>query len=262
MKNHQKDTPKDLLQYKGQDQIISSFDLMEMLKHTKDSDIIHSKLPLLDYHLDGGFEAGELIALSGPPKTGKTLLMQSLTFNFLEQKKKTLWFQYEVTPKRFLKTFGDDVPLFYLPQKLEAYDLEWIRKRIMEALVKQGISVVVVDHLHFLFDIASQRNTSLQIGNVVRFLKQMAIEYNLIVFLLCHMKKVSFEKEPSDEDIRDSSLIGSESDTVLIVWREPNTENEAILKIRYARRSGVRDKKIKIAKLNGVLRQIEEQRNE
>ncbi len=257
----EKDTPKDLIGYKGQDQIISSFDLMEMLKHTKDSDVIHSKLPLLDYHLEGGFEGGELIALSGPPKSGKTLMMQSLTFNFLEQKKKTLWFQYEVTPRRFLKTFGDDVPLFYLPQKLEAYDLNWIRKRILEALVKHGISVVVIDHLHFLFDIISQKNTSLQIGNVIRFLKQIAVDYNLIVFLLCHMKKVSFEKEPSDDDIRDSSLIGAESDTVLIIWRESGTENEAILKIRYARRSGVRDKKIRIAKLNGVLRQIEEMKD-
>jgi len=258
MKNHQKDTPKDLLGYKGQDQIISSFDLIEMLKYSEEAPVIHSKLPLLDYHLDGGFEGGELITISGPPKSGKTLMAQTLTFNFLEQKKKTLWFQYEVTPKRFLKTFGEDVPLFYLPQKLEVYNLDWIRKRILEALVKHGISIIAIDHLHFLFDIASQRNTSLQIGNVVRFLKQIAIEYNLVVFLLCHMKKVSFEKEPSDEDIRDSSLIGSESDTVLIIWRNSGTENEATLKIRYARRSGVRDKKIKIAKLNGVLRQIEE----
>jgi len=72
------------------------------------------------------------------------------------------------------------------------------------------------------------------------------------------MKKVNFDKEPSDEDIRDSSLIGGESDTILIIWRVPNTDTEAVLKLRYARRSGARDKKIKLIKVDGVLRQKDE----
>ena len=251
------DTRKDLATYKGQDQIISSFDLSEILKYSKDMPVISSKIPLLDYHLEGGFEGGELVSISGPPKTGKTLFAQSLTFNFLNQKYKSLWFQYEVTPKRFLDSFGDDIPCFYLPQKLEAYNLTWLESRILEAIIKQGVKIVFIDHLHYLFDIASQKNTSLQIGSVIRYLKQIAVKYNIVIFLLCHMKKVTFEKEPSDEDIRDSSLIGSESDTVLIIWRVPKTETEAILKLRYARRSGDRDKKIKLVKIDGVLRQTD-----
>lgn len=252
-----KDIRKELADYKGQDQIISSFDLTEILKYSKDIPVIGSKIPLLDHYLEGGFESGELISLSGPPKTGKTLLAQSLTFNFLNQEYKSLWFQYEVTPKRFLDSFGDDIPMFYLPQRLEAYDLLWLEKRIIEAIIKHGIKIVFIDHLHYLFDLVSQKNTSLQIGSVIRHLKQIAVKYNLIIFLLCHMKKVSFDKEPSDEDIRDSSLIGSESDTVLIIWRDPETENEAILKLRYSRRSSARDKKIELIKANGMLRQME-----
>jgi len=255
MKNNPRDTRKALLDYKGPDQIISSFDLSEQLKYAKDMPVIKSKIPLLDYHLEGGFEGGELISLSGPPKTGKSLLMQTLTLNFLDQGYKSLWFQYEVTPKRFIEGF-QDLPKFYLPQKLEAYNLDWLKKRILEAILKHGIKIVFIDHLHYLFDLVKQ-NTSLQIGSVIRTLKQIAVKYNLVIFLACHMKKVTFDKEPSDEDIRDSSLIGSESDTVLIIWRVPKTDTEAILKLRYARRSGARDKKIKLVKIDGVLRQTD-----
>ena len=255
MKNNPRDTRKALLDYKGPDQIISSFDLSEQLKYAKDMPVIKSKIPLLDYHLEGGFEGGELISLSGPPKTGKSLLMQTLTLNFLDQGYKSLWFQYEVTPKRFIEGF-QDLPKFYLPQKLEAYNLDWLKKRILEAILKHGIKIVFIDHLHYLFDLVKQ-NTSLQIGSVIRTLKQIAVKYNLVIFLACHMKKVTFDKEPSDEDIRDSSLIGSESDTVLIIWRVPKTDAEAILKLRYARRSGARDKKIKLVKIDGVLRQTD-----
>jgi len=255
MKPQPPDIRKALATYKGPDQIISSFDLSEQLKYAKDMPVIKSKIPLLDYHLEGGFEAGELISLSGPPKTGKTLLLQSLTLNFLDQGYKSLWFQYEVTPKRFIEGF-QDLPKFYLPQKLEAYDLPWIEKRILEAILKQGIKIVFIDHLHYLFDLIKQ-NTSLQIGSVIRTLKQIAVKYNIVIFLACHMKKVTFDKEPSDEDIRDSSLIGSESDTVLIIWRVPKTDTEAILKLRYARRSGARDRKIKLVKIDGVLRQTD-----
>lgn len=259
MKSQPTDIRKELADYKGQDQIISSFDLAEIVKYSKDMPVIPSRIPLLDYHLEGGFEGGELISLSGPPKSGKSLLMESLTFNFLDQHYKSLWFQYEVTPKRFLNSFGDNIPKFYLPQKLEAYDLKWLETRILEGIIKQGIKIVFIDHLHYLFDIASRQNTSLQIGSVIRYLKQIAVKYNIIIFLACHMKKVTFDKEPSDEDIRDSSLIGSESDTVLIIWRVPNTDDKAILKLRYARRSSARDKKIKLIKINELLRQEQDQ---
>lgn len=256
MKSHEKDiaNKESLINYIGQDQIISSFDLSDILKQQPDTPIVASKIPLLDYHLEGGFEGGELVAISGSPKSGKTLLAQSLTLNFLDQDCKSLWFQYEVTPKRFLESFKN-LPIFYLPQHLEAYNLKWLQARIVEALLKHGIKIVFIDHLHYLFDIGKE-STSLHIGSIVRYLKQVAVKYNLIIFLLCHMKKVSFEKEPSDEDIRDSSLIGGESDTVLIIWRKIKTENEAVLKLRYARRSSARDRKINLIKIDGVLQEL------
>jgi replicative DNA helicase len=211
------------LEYEGPDKIITSFELDDILQQSGEQALcVNSKLPLLDKYIEG-FESGELIAVSGPRKGGKTLLAQSLTVYFLEQKVNSLWFSYELTPKQF------------------------------------GIGVVFIDHLHFLFDMARSKNTSLEIGQVVRFLKGIAIEYNLIIFLLCHMKKISFDKDPDDSDVRDSSLVSSESDTGLILWRIKTTENQAWLKIAYSRRTGAFDRKIKIAKVNGLLREVQDE---
>jgi len=259
MKNQKSDGTKleELINYQGPDQVISSYDLTEILKQTSDSAyLLDPKIPRLKRYLEGGFESGELIVISGPPKMGKTLLGQTFTWNFLDKDKKSLWFQYEVTPRRFLASFPD-IPLFYLPQELEANALHWLKQRTIEAIVKHGVAAVFIDHLHYLFDIAAKGNASLQIGQVVRYLKRMAVDLNIVVFLLCHMKKVTFDKEPSDEDIRDSSLIGGESDTVLILWRLKD-ENQAIIKLMYARRSGERDRKIKLQKVNGLLYELSE----
>ena len=246
------------LEYEGPDKIVTSFELDDILKQSGEQALcVNSKLPTLDRYIEG-FESGELIALSGPRKGGKTLLAQSLTVYFLEQKIKSLWFSYELTPKQFLRSFPE-IPLFLIPMKLKAYALPWMKDRIIEALLKHGIGVVFIDHLHFLFDLARSKNTSLEIGQVVRFLKGIAIEYNLIIFLLCHMKKITFEKEPDDSDVRDSSLVSSESDTGLILWRIKNTDNQAWLKVAYSRRTGAFDKKIKIAKVNGLLREVQDE---
>lgn len=247
-------TLRELRDYNGEDRIITSYDLEEIIKNDiKNENKVYSKMPVLDDALDG-FEGGELIAISGKRKNGKTLLAQTLTVNFQHQDIKSLWFSYEMTPKQFLRSFKDEVPYFLCPMTLKAYSMPWVIERILEALAKYGISVVFIDHLHFLFDMARSKNTSLEIGQVVRELKAIAIKYNLIIFLMAHMKKVDFEKEPTDGDIRDSSLLSSESDTGLILWRIKNTENRAVLKVSYSRRTGVMEKKINIIKNdNGLI---------
>ncbi|MFO8164517.1 MAG: DnaB-like helicase C-terminal domain-containing protein [Desulfatiglandales bacterium] len=241
------------LNYKGPDQVVTSFELEDILAQSSDKALcVKSKMHTLDRLLEG-FESGELIAISGPRKSGKTLFAQSLTVGFLPTK--SLWFSYELTLKQFLRTFPE-LPLFLSPLKLKAYSLPWLKERILEAIFKHSIGVVFIDHLHFLFDMVRAKNTSLEIGQVVRFLKGLAIDYNLIIFLLCHMKKISFDKEPDDSDVRDSSLVSSESDVGLILWRLVDTNNQAMVKVAYSRRTGVLSKTVKIAKINGLLREV------
>ncbi|MBW1692181.1 MAG: hypothetical protein JRJ70_15820 [Deltaproteobacteria bacterium] len=143
------------LTYDGPDQVVTSFELDDILKQSSEYALcVKSKMPTLDKLLEG-FEIGELIAISGPRKSGKTLFAQSLTVNFLSIK--SLCFSYELTLKQFLRTFPE-LPLFISPLKLKAYSLPWLKERILEALFKHGIGVVFIDHLHFLFDLVRAKN--------------------------------------------------------------------------------------------------------
>lgn len=115
--------------------------------------------------------------------------------------------------------------------------------------------MIFIDHLHFLFDLTHTRNTSIEIGQVIRSLKTMAIDLNITIFLLCHMAKLDPYQEPSDDNIRDSSFVAQESDAGLLIWRDVKTEHEAWVKVCYHRRTGVLEKKIKYLKIDGLLKE-------
>ncbi|MGR3221207.1 MAG: DnaB-like helicase C-terminal domain-containing protein, partial [Candidatus Anammoxibacter sp.] len=196
--------------------------------------------------------------VSGPRKSGKTLFAQTLTHTFFNQDLGCLWFSYELTPRQFFRAFGSEkLPIFFMPQKNKAHDLEWIKDRIIESIAKYGVSVVFIDHLHFLFDIAKSRNASIEIGQVIRFLKGIAIDLNIVIFVLCHMNNIQPGIEPTDVNFRDSSFVASESDTGLIIWRVLNSPDQAWLKICYSRRTGAWEEKIPLIKVNGLLREAE-----
>ena len=177
-----------LREYNGDDAVISSHEMKLRLDQRPDSVIrVKSLIPSLDKYT-GGFQDGELITISGPTKNGKTLLAQSLTVNFAKQNQPALWFTYEVPVRQFLSHFPE-LPMIYMPAKLKAHALDWLEDRILEGFEKYCTRIVFIDHLHFLFDLGRTKNPSLEIGTVVRRLKGIAVNNELIVFLLCHTTK-------------------------------------------------------------------------
>lgn len=244
----------ELSEYQGQDRIITSYDMKALVEQQSKVVPVMSRLPQLDKYT-GGFAPGELIAVSGPRKAGKTLIAQTLTANFAKQDVISLWFSYELTSREFINRFPGDLPVFVMPAKMKANSLDWVRQRIIESLVKYGVKMIFIDHLHYLFDLARMRNTSIEIGQVVRTLKTLAIELNITIFLLCHMAKLDPYQEPSDEGIRDSSFVSQESDCGILVWRDVKTESEAWLKVCFHRRTGILEKKIRLVKLDGFLKE-------
>ena len=246
-----------LKDYSGEDEVITSTEMKVIADDEPHREWFRSGIPTLDHNIEG-FEAGELVAISGPRKSGKTLFCQTLTKEFHEHGLACLWFSYELTPRQFFRAFDDDeLPVFLMPKKNRAHDLVWLQDRILEAIAKYGVSVIFIDHLHFLFDLAKVKNTSIEIGQVIRFLKGLAIDLNITIFVLCHMKKLQYDTEPSDTDFRDSSFVASESDTGLIIWRVKDSPNQAWLKVCYSRRTGDWEKNIPLVKTNGLLREAD-----
>ncbi len=204
--------------YDGEDRVISS---LEAQKEFSEGEALFVKyntgIKKLD-RLADGFEEGELVVISGAQKNGKTSLAQTFTYNMCKSFVYPLWFTFEVSTVNFLKKFPD-LPNFYIPRRIKSYGLKWIKERIIESQVKYRTGVVFIDHLHYLITLGQAVNASLLIGAIMRELKKIAIELKVVIFLLAHTQKVKLEKVPELADLRDSSFIAQEADSVMMIKR-------------------------------------------
>ena len=244
---------KSWKEYDGDDRVISSHEMGLLLSAQKTASVsVKSLMPSLDRYIED-FRAGEVIAISGPTKNGKTLLAQSLTANFEKQGQPALWFSFEITARQFLAQFPE-MPFLYMPAKLKPHALDWLEDRIVESFEKYRTRIVFIDHLHYLLDMARMKSPSIEIGTVIRRLKGIAVNRELVVFLLCHTVKGKQDGSLSYESIRDSSFVSQESDTVLMVKRTPeNGDNAARLRVEFHRRTGVMEQVVELVKVGGLL---------
>lgn len=248
------DLEKNLCEYKGSDQIISSYDLQESFRQEDRTIEIKSWIPSLDKYING-FQGGEVTIISGLTGNGKTLFCQSLTKNFADQNIPSVWFSFEVRAENFIKSFGNKLPLFYMPAKLRENSINWIEKRVHEAKVKYGVKAVFCDHLHFLISMSSY-SLSTEIGLLMREIKKLALRLNMCFFLIAHTMKTRPEQELDLGSVRDSSFIEQEADNTFYLWRKPDKENEATLKIAKNRRLGVFGKKVHLIKKGSFLGEL------
>lgn len=216
-----------LLDYSGEDRMVSSHELAEKLGD-KGPDVIRTGVDTLDRLLEG-VEPGELVIVTGPSGEGKTTLLMSVTQNL---KFPSAWFTLEVTPRQFIKKMKarGNLPLFYLPNEVTEQHVKWILERIVESVVKYNTRIIFIDHIHSIMSLEHfSGNASLEIGDVVQKIKNLAVQYNLVVFLIAHCKDNSMQPtaEIRKEDIRDSGMIVRICDTAIGVWRVKNDDELA-----------------------------------
>lgn len=237
--NTYQDVLMGLQEYQGEDRVVSAQEAIKDLDADKGKYRLFTKIPKLDALIDG-FMEGQLIVISAATGNGKTTFCQTLTENF---EAKSLWFTYEVGLEEFISHFKD-LPIFYLPRQLKQNSLLWLEQRIVEAKAKYGCKVVFIDHLHFLLEMqkmAEAKSISLLIGMMMRELKKIAIEHEMIIFLISHMRKTIYDKLPDIDDLRDSSFVAQESDVVIFLKRVKEGEqstNQTTLKVAKNRRKG------------------------
>ena len=271
---------EEIVQGSGEDRIVHFLEFQKERQAHK-SHVKNFKTGLLQLDgLMGGFETGEMTVISGPTGNGKTLFADSIGQRLMRtEKMKIAWFSYEVpTEKMILKYVRSEdrevLPL-YVPMSLKAGSYAWLKNKCLEAQLKHQCEAVFIDHLHFLVDMDTKMNISLNIGAVMRSIKhEIAKGMNLAVFVICHQGQPK-DEEPALENIRDSSFIAQESDNVFIVFRSPDPLADelkpnanirgyqrsydggyATVKIEKARREGTYRKKIHYQKLGHWLEEI------
>lgn len=222
-----------LYNYNGADKMIASNELSEILAKLPEPTVMNTGVPTIDRIL-GGVEGGELVIVTGPSGHGKTTMLMSITQNMSKAGIESAWFTLEVTPRQFLKKLSVDgvLPHFYLPAENVDGQISWLFDRIVESIVKYNTRVIFIDHLHSLFSLEkSHGNLSLELGDIVATIKQLAIEYGIVIFLIAHStdNKLSPTSEPSMRDIRDSGMVSRLADSVIGVWRIKKPEFQSDL---------------------------------
>jgi len=253
----------DLSSYDGPDRVVSSIDLAKIYAERPKAPHHWTGLKSLDEAIDG-FEPGELIVVSGPTAMGKTLLCDTIMRNLRKESKFSLFFTFEVSPEKIVLNHATPESVIFLPMQHKAMDFRWLQERIQEAQLKYGCNVIFIDHLHYVIDMMTDKNMSLEIGYFMRRLKRMALLFNVTIFIVCHMGKIQMGVEPSIDNLRDSSFTAQEADTVLMLWRRMDKDPAgnslktmlqglATVKVCKARRSGSMGTKINLRKDGHVL---------
>jgi len=248
---------------KQPDRIVSSKEMFEELQNVEPQ----KKFETGYYNFDvmtQGFKEGDLVILSGLTGSGKTEMAISIAKRYIEQDINPLFFSYEISTVELFERFGIPVPVFYLPRVMKGYGepTKWIEKKIEEAKKLADIKVVFIDHLHYLVDYMTTRtkNTSEMLGYMCREFKNIARKQRVVIILLAHVRKYNTSR-PVMQDIKDSSGIIQEEDTVMLIDRkgkkrsrksaqnsdedeEISVSNRAILYIDKVRRRGGRVGKI------------------
>lgn len=230
--------------YRGDDELISSMEILERIKTQPEEEKFNTGIEGLDKILKG-FRKNQLIVLAAPTKSGKSQMTVELAIRMPEMK--PVFIPFEESAEELVRKFHDlnqTPPMFYTPRTITGNTIPWIEKKIVEGMVKFNSKLFFIDHLHFIVPFNSDRLDT-RIGEVMRELKRMAREYGVVIVLVAHLKKTNMVVTPTLEDLRDSSFIAQEADTVLMMWREAKrvdgvmeVTNRTILSVQANRRTG------------------------
>ena len=170
-----------------------------------------------------GFEPGEVMVLTGHTKHGKSKLAANLAWNVAEQGKNVMFINTEMTKMQVARRMNgmskSDSPTkgkIYMNDRadLEAYDAT----ALMERAKEMGCDMVIIDHLHFFS--RSTDNQTNEISKITKEFKEAAVQYELPLILLCHIKQGDTTKRPTLESLKGSSSIAQDADIILTVWRD------------------------------------------
>lgn len=188
----------------------------------------------------GAYEPGDLIILSAIPKTGKTSYALNEALYHSIRGNPVLFFCLEMRPERILKKvfqiqgqlkeasltpaimtklYGQlmDVPL-YTGYIYKHCTLDTVVNTIKQGIRRYGFKLVVFDNLHFLA--RSLTHQVQEIGLITKTFKLLAEELQVPIILIAQPRKIDDDRVMTMNDLKDSSSIGADADTVVILYRK------------------------------------------
>jgi len=170
--------------------------------------------------ITGRLKKGDVFTITAQSGTGKSTFSRELLIRFADQKKKSLYFSYEDSNEGLIEKLGDDIPDGYIPDILTERSLLWIEAKIVEAIKNFGVEIIFIDNLKAITDYTA-RNVNNSIEFTIQKIKEIAMKYNVLIFICAHIKKED-SKEIDINSIKDSSAIADISSIVFAIKRQPD----------------------------------------
>ena len=103
-----------------------------------------------------------------------------------------------------------------------------LRTKARRLVRQHGVKLIVVDYLQLIHAAGGRQDRYLQIGEISRALKALAVELNVAVLALSQLNRLSEQREgnrPRISDLRESGNIEQDADVVLLIHR-PGAHNK------------------------------------
>jgi len=221
---------------------------MESLKKALDDDaVVHIKdavknngeystpysigYSIFDDAIRGGVRGGDLIVGTGISGHGKTSMFRNISLNMSKLELASVWFSYEEMIENMYAKFKDMGVVdksfkIFTPKKLTTGNVEWIQGKIKESIDEHNAKFIFIDHIDFLTPkkiIKTSDQKRMLLGDICKELKTTAMNLDVVIFLIAHVKKVQ-GRSIEMQDIGESSDIFKLADLVLGVQRHISYE--------------------------------------
>ncbi len=199
----------------------------------------------------GGFKVGQLIILGARPSIGKSSLAMNLVESIaIHQREPSVFFsmemeaeelgerlvsaqagidgariqEYDFTGEEFAAITSamgriSNAPIYIYDRGGLAF--EFFRAKLRKMAVDHKIRLCIVDYLQ-LFDLPTNENRAIEIGNITKGLKSLAKELKMTIVCLSQLNR-DLEKDnrrPRLSDLRDSGGIEQDADKVILLSEE------------------------------------------
>lgn len=214
--------------YHGEDKIISFDEIADRIRNEKEEVKFMSGYAGVDDLLKG-FRPQQLIVVSALTGSGKTSFLMDMTTKLKDQN--PLWFPFEEGAEELVRKFlerGEEPPKAFTPENMIANTLTWLESKIVESIAKYDTKIIFIDQLDFIVSMKGE-NHALNVGQTMRELKGLAKKWNVVIFIICHLTKAKMDTQPTLEDLKGSSSIGQEADSVILIWRETKRQGKELI---------------------------------
>lgn len=223
-------------------------DLFDVINLMRDDQVDKLELDIIP---DVKLTPDHLIGVSGSSNAGKTMFTLNVAKRLVEKGIPTLILPYErgvqVVGARFLQILFEKTedemkhlptdewekmirkvnkaPIYFsIPKKEEFAEVVTKAKRIL------GIKAVIIDHLDYMVRGNSEKEES-AIRTVMHEIKSLAIEHQIMMFVVTHTRRVhqagiGGKKKPTLHDIRGSTAIEQDSETIIMLDKYSDDEME------------------------------------